>query len=88
MESARMTSADRRWVIKEVFSFFFFATGPEDEDDEDDDEDDEKDHDDDVDDDGDEYLELWVEEQDTEEASCSHCAPRVCFQIFFPFWGR
>ena len=48
MESARMTSADRRWVINEVFSFFFFATGPEDEDDEDDDEDDEKDHDDDI----------------------------------------
>ena len=28
-----MTRADRRWVINVVFSFAFFAAGPEDKDD-------------------------------------------------------
>jgi len=27
MESAKMTRAERRWVITELLSFFFFATG-------------------------------------------------------------
>ena len=104
-----MTRADRRCVIKVVFSFFFvFATGPEDEGDDEDDHDEEDDNDDtggggdDIggDDDGDnddgggddvdaaEYLALWVEEQDTEEASWSHCAPGFCFQIFLSILDR
>ena len=37
--------------------------------------------------DGELYLELWVEEQDTAEASWSHCAPRFCFQIFILILG-
>ena len=65
MERAKMTRADRRWVITELFSFSFFATGPENRNyyEEDDDDDDGGD-DDEGDDDEEEHLELEVEGQD------------------------
>ena len=82
MESAKMTRADRRWVITELFSCFFFATGPENEhDDEEVEEEDDDDAGGDDDDDGggneeEAYLELEVEGQDKAAAYSSHCAPR------------
>ena len=68
----------------ELFSFSFFATGPEnrnyyEEDEEDDDDDDDGDDDEGGDDEGgddeEEHLELEVEGQDKAAAYSSHCAP-------------
>ena len=79
MESAKMTRAERRWVITELFSFFFFfATASEDEHgDEEVEEDDNDGGDEEGDDDADEeeYLELEVEGQDKAAAYSSHCEP-------------
>ena len=77
MESAKITRAERRWVITELLSFFFFATGPEHGEDigEEDNDNDEDGDGDDKDDGDDKYLGLEVEGQGKVVAYSSHCVP-------------